>query len=342
MAYGGIEGSMHFTVGPEYRYRVDMAPVLRRSVLAALPAMVLFGLREAAAGPVKIILGSASEGGGFVLYGGALVDALRSVDPSIEVHEQATRGTLDNVPMLERGELDLGFSSGEVVHELFAGVDRPVTRLKVVSVMYPTPGMFAVRADSRYRNIRDLEGRPVVWNSRGSGLAVQGRYIMEGLGLDPDGFFQPIYTDRLSDGPAMVLDERASALWGGGLRWPGFVTIANSSRGARFVVPTAEEADRILARHGFLRRFTVPAGLYPGQYEPIESVGSWSYVLARADLAEAVGYRLAVALRRIERGALAARQLAQSTAKNTLAALPSLNALHPGVARYYREIGLIP
>ncbi len=308
-------------------------------MLASLPGLIL--LRDAAAAPLKVSVGTASEGGAFVLYGGALVDALKSVEPSLELREHTTRGTLDNVPMLERGELDIGFAFGEVVHELFSAVAGPTTKLSVISVMYPTPGMFAVRADSRYRSVTDLQGRPVVWNARGSGLAVQGRYVMDGMGLDVDTYFDSIYTERLTDGPAMVVDGTASALWGGGLRWPGFVTIANNPNGVRFVVPTAEETDRILAKHNFLRRFTVPAGLYAGQSEPIHSVGSWSFILARPDLDEAVGYRLAMGLHRAERGALSPRQLGQSTAKNTLAAVPSLDVLHPGVRRFYKEQGLI-
>lgn len=308
-------------------------------MLASLPGLIL--LRDAAAAPTKVSVGTASEGGAFVLYGGALVDALKSVEPSLDMREHTTRGTLDNVPMLERGELDIGFAFGEVVHELFTGAAGTTTKLTVISVMYPTPGMFAVRADSRFRSITDLQGRPVVWNARGSGLAVQGRYVMDGMGLDVDTFFESIYTERLTEGPAMVVDGTASALWGGGLRWPGFVTIANNPNGVRFVVPTAEETDRILAKYGFLRRFTVPAGLYTGQSEPIRSVGSWSFILARPDLDESVGYRLAAGLHRAERGALSPRQLGQSTAKNTLAAVPSPDVLHPGVRRFYKEQGLI-
>lgn len=317
-----------------------MISISRRALLASMPGVAWTG-RDAAGNPARVRLGTGAEGAAFVLCGAALVDGLKSVGTGLEIIERQTRGTLQNVPLLEKGEIDIGFVFGEVAHELFAGIGRPPTRMSVISVMYSTAGMFAVRADSRFYGISDLKGRPVVWNSRGSGLAIQGRYIMDGLGLDAEKDFEPIYTERLVDGPVMVLDGRASALWGAGLRWPGFVTIASSARGARFVVPTPEEADRILAKHGFLRRVMVPAGLYPGQSEAIVSVGSWSFVLARPDLDEAIGYRLAVAMHRIERGSLSARQLGQSTARNTLSALPSLNALHPGVARYYREQGLI-
>ena len=88
--------------------------------------------------------------------------------------------------------------------------------------------------------------------------------------------------------------------------------------------------------------FAVPAGRYPGQSETLQTVGSWSYVLARPDLDEAVGYDLAAALHKAERiGNMFGGQLAESTAQNTLKALPRKDALHPGVERYFREIGLM-
>jgi TRAP transporter TAXI family solute receptor len=318
-----------------------MASVFRRMVLAALTG---FAVRptDAMAGGAKLRIGTGAEGAAFLLYGTALVDGLKSTGFGLDIVAKTTRGTLENVPLLEKGEIDIGFVLGEVTHELFSGIGRPRTDMKVVSVMYPTAGMFAVRADSRYRSIDDLRGRPVVWNSRGSGLAVQGRYLMDGLGLDAEKDFEPIYTERLAEGPQLVLDGRASALWGGGLRWPGFVTIAGSARGARFVVPDAEESARIIAKHGFLRRLTGPAGTYPGQYDPIESVGSWSFILARADLDDAVGYRLATSLLRIERASISPRQLGGSTVKNTLAAVSDTGVIQPGVLRYWREQGLAP
>ena len=81
-----------------------------------------------------------------------------------------------------------------------------------------------------------------------------------------------------------------------------------------------------------------PADAYPGQTAPITSVGSWSFVLARPGLDAAVASRLAKALHQAE--ANAAPQLADTTARNTLMAIPGLSLLHPGVLDYYRQAGL--
>ena len=86
--------------------------------------------------------------------------------------------------------------------------------------MYSTAGMFVVRGDSTARTINDLDGKPVAFGAKGSGLTILSRYVLDGLGLDQTRDFQAIYLDSAGDGPAMVLDGRAAALWGGGIGWP--------------------------------------------------------------------------------------------------------------------------
>jgi TRAP transporter TAXI family solute receptor len=165
--------------------------------------------------------------------------------------------------------------------------------------------------------------------------------VLDGLGLDRDRDFTPILLDAAGDGPRLVLEGKAAALWGGGVGWPGFTAVANSPVGARFIVPDAAGITRILAKHPSLQRLTVPATSFPGQSQPILSVGSWSFILTRPTLPEDVAYRLARALHRGE-AALGQRlaQARETTAANTAKATTSA-LLHPGVARYLREIGLL-
>ena len=310
----------------------------RRSFLAGLT--VAGTTTAAVAQQSGLKFGTGGEGGGFVVYASGFVDAVKWANPKIGVRPLATRGSVENVPLLEAGTVDIGLVFGEMAQELFNPKGGTPTQLKVITAAYSSPGMFVVRADSRYRTIKELVGRPVVWNGRGSGLALQGRYVMEGLGLDPEKDFEAIYTEQLVDGPDLILEGRASALWGAGNRWPGFVKIANDARGARFITPNDEQVTRIVDKYPFMRRITIPAARYPGQSDSLLTVGSWTYVLARPNLDEALGYDLAAALHKAERmGNMFG--VAESTAQNTLKALPRQDALHPGVERYFREAGLI-
>ena len=66
----------------------------------------------------------------------------------------------------------------------------------------------------------------MAFGARGSGLVILARYVLDGLDLDRDRDFQAIFLDQAGDGPKMVLDGRAAALWGGGTGWPGFAAVA--------------------------------------------------------------------------------------------------------------------
>jgi TRAP transporter TAXI family solute receptor len=290
---------------------------------------------------VKVVLGTATPGGGFPLYGGVVTEVINALDPSLQVEARNTKGSTENIPLLEAGELDIALVQGEPAVDALLGLSRPRTDLKIIAAMYATPGMFVVRADSPYRRIRDLVAKPVAFGARGSGLVILSRYVLDGMGLDQDKDFQALYLDRAGDGPAMVDDGRAAALWGAGIGWPGFTAVAGSAAGARFIVPEADEIAGILKKYVFLKPLTVPAGSFKGQDAALASVGSWSFILARPTLEDDVAYRLAGALHRGE--AMLAEKFVQAretTAANTVASAPSLDLVHPGVLRHLREIGL--
>jgi TRAP transporter TAXI family solute receptor len=287
-----------------------------------------------------ISLGTATPGGGFPLYGNAYAEVMNAADPSLAIEPRNTKGSNENIPLMEKGQLDIALVAGEPAYEAFMGIGRSATPLKILTAMYSSPGMFVVRADSPYKTIRDLVGQPVAFGAKGSGLPILSRYVLDGIALKQDEDFKSIYLDRAGDGPAMVQDGRAAALWGAGIGWPGFAAVASAPGGARFIAPDASEIARIRAKHTFLKPLTVPAGSYPGQTAAINSVGSWSFVLTRADLPDDVAYRLARTLHGVE--AAFCRKLAQAcetTAANTVAAAPKQELIHPGVMKYLREIG---
>src|SRR5476651_665093 len=282
-----------------------------------------------------ISLGTATPGGGFPLYGGAFAEVMNAADPTMSIEPRNTKGSNENIPLLEAGSLDIALVAGEPSYEAFMGIGRPCTSLKILTAMYSSPGLFVVRADSPYKTIRDLVGKPVAFGAKGSGLPILSRYMLDGLGLKQDEDFQSIYLDRAGDGPAMVLDGRAAALWGAGIGWPGFTAMAESPGGARFIAPDGSEIARIRAKHTFLKPLTVPAGSYPNQATAIDALGSWSFILTRENLPDDVAYRLAKSLHGAE-STLCKKlpQACETTAANTVAAAPNVELIHPGVMKY--------
>src|ERR1700738_1901727 len=136
---------------------------------------------------------------------------MNAADSTLSVEPRNTKGSTENIPLLEAGQLDLGLVTGEPSYEALMGIGRPRTNLKILTAMYSSPGMFVVRADSPYKRIRDLVGQRIAFGARGSGLPILSRYVLDGLGLKQDEDFQSIYLDRAGDGPAMGQDGRAAA-----------------------------------------------------------------------------------------------------------------------------------
>jgi TRAP transporter TAXI family solute receptor len=290
----------------------------------------------------RISWATATKGGGFQLFGEHVAEVINATDGRLEVEAIATKGSRHNLTLLEAREVDVGQVEGNAARIALDGVGRPAADLKVLSVMYPNPGMFVVRGDSKYESIEDLKGQPVAFGTKASGLRILVRDILDGVGLQPDRDFQQIILDKAADGPKLVVEGEAEALWGAGIGWPGFVTVADGPAGGRFIPPSREQIQEILKKHPHLQRMSVPAGTYTGQKAEIHSVGLWSLLLVRPDLDDESAYRLA---RAIHRGhdALIGRlpQGRYTQAANTVKYV-SAERLHPGAAKYYEEIGLLP
>ena len=294
----------------------------------------------------RLIFGTATPGGGFPAYGWPYAEVLNAADATLGIEPIHTKGSTENVLALEQGKMDLGLVTGEVTYEAIKGLNGPAAKnLRIINATYSQAGMFIVPANSPYKTIADLKGKPIVWGAATSGFIVLARYVMDGMGLDFQKDFEPHLLKSAGDGPPMVLDGRAAAMWGGGVGWPPFAEIAEftkGSGGARFIGPSDDEIARIMAKHSFLKAASMPANSYAGQGAPVKSVGSWPFVLARASLPDDVAYKLARALHQSE-GAFGKRleQAAESTLANTLAAAPSRDLIHPGVLQYMREAGLL-
>jgi len=293
-----------------------------------------------AAAQTKVTLATATPGGGFPFFGDNAAAVINETDKSLLVQTMNTKGSTENIGLLNGRKVDIALVAGEPAYEAFQAIGQTKTTALVIQAIYSNPGMFVVRGDSPAKTLRDLVGKPIAWGTRASGLTLLGRYVTDGLGLDREKDFQAHYLEKAGDGPVMVADGRVAALWGGGIGWPGFTAVMKA--GGRFIGLTADEVAKVTAKHNFLKPITVPAGSYEGQKEAVNSVGSWSYILARSDLPDDVAYRLAKALHQ-GHGALVKRlaQGRETTPQSTAMAAPSPSQIHPGVQKYLREIGVL-
>src|ERR1700712_6105284 len=82
-----------------------------------------------------ISLGTATPGGGFPLYGNAFAEVMNAADASLVIEPRNTKGSNENIPLLEAGGLDIALVAGEPSYEAFMGIGRPATRLKILTAI---------------------------------------------------------------------------------------------------------------------------------------------------------------------------------------------------------------
>ena len=316
--------------------------MLRRTFVFGTVGMAWSAHARGAEPETRLALATATQGGSFPAFGQALAETVHAVDPGLTLALVPSKGSMENLALLKAGTVDLALVQGEYAYDALNAQAASGPGLTVVAPVNASPGLFVVPTGSPIRRVADLRGRTVVLGTHASGLTVMGRSVLRGSGIDPDRDIAPILLDRAGDGALMVLDGRAAALWGAGTGWPGFRILADAPEGARFFGPDPEAVARILAQHPSLRRLTVPAGAFKGQTAPIDTVGSWSFVLARAGVDAAAITRL---VRAMDRGstALARRYPSGADAhpRNLATAAPPA-WLHPASAAYLRETGALP
>ena len=103
----------------------------KQSWLVAAAALSLAGAGLAQEGdktisePISrttIVLGTATPGGGFPLYGNAFAEVMNAADATLAIEPRNTKGSNENIPLLEQDKLDIGLVAGEPAYEAFPGL----------------------------------------------------------------------------------------------------------------------------------------------------------------------------------------------------------------------------
>src|SRR5438445_12905823 len=132
MGLPSLWGSPHFQVA-----RGCASIARRRARVSAMPTTP----GGSADRKIVMVLGTATPGGGFPVYGAAVADTIHETEPALAIEQRNTKGSTENVPFLEAGQLDIALGQCEVAHEAFNGIGRPPANLKIIAAMYSTPGM---------------------------------------------------------------------------------------------------------------------------------------------------------------------------------------------------------
>jgi uncharacterized protein len=301
-------------------------------------------------------IGTASTGGSFFEIGGVVASAISSpVDgsacgpgggcgvPGLVAVAQATQGSMENLRLINKKQLESGFAQADLSAMAYRGVgafaeDGPMSRLRAIASLFPETLHVVVRVDSSIRSISGLAGKVVAVGEAGSGTAVNARVLLAAAGFDEAGVI------RKNLRPSQAAEEIKAGtvdalIIAGSYPVPAIEELAAATP-IRLVPITGDVAAKLKQQFSFYTMATIPAGSYRNVDTDTPSVGFYALWATDADVNEALIYDITRAL--WSEGAVKlfaatgpiGREIKLANALKGVS-LP----LHPGAERFYREQG---
>lgn len=273
-----------------------------------------------------------------VALGGVIGKSL----PDAKTSVQATKASVENLNLLEAGRGEIAFTLGDSLTDAWngnadAGFKAPLKKLRGVAAIYPNYIQIVARADSGIRSLADLKGKKISVGAPKSGTELNARVILGAAGLSYKDFSRVEYLPFGESVELMKNRQLDATLQSAGLGVSSLRDLASSV--PIVVVPIPEEIIKKANNPAYLPGI-VPAHTYEGQTEAVPTAIVPNFLVTRADLSDDIVYAMTKALWTHLPELVAAHAAAKAIVlEHALAGMPV--PLHPGAARYYKEVGLL-
>jgi TRAP transporter TAXI family solute receptor len=262
-----------------------------------------------------------------------LTDKVPGTRPSV----QATKGSVENLNLIQGGKGEIAFTLGDslaaaVAGSADAGFKAPLDNVQTLGAIYPNYVQIVASQESGIKTLADLKGKRLSVGAPKSGTELNARAILAAAGMSYDDLGKVEYLDFAQSVELMKNRQIDATLQSAGL---GVASIRDLATSVPVVVVAVPEDIAQKMGQPFFSA-TIPADTYEGQAEDVATVAVPNFLVTRADLSEDLVYKITQAIYEN----LPELQAAHAAAKGiTLdkAAKGSPAPLHPGAQKYFTE-----
>jgi TRAP transporter TAXI family solute receptor len=207
-----------------------------------------------------------------------------ATEHGLRMHATPTRGSLANALLVGNGDAEFGFVQNDVAEALYRGAEAELDRalgLRAVLSLWPVALQLITLEGSDVRALRDLAGRPIAIGALGSGAHFTTRRlaVLSGIPMERWPVAEQLSLERgiesLEKGnvDALLLTEPV----------PMRAVQALATRRAIRLVPIEPSViEAFTEKHASYRRYVIPARTYPGQTEPVTTLGLTAMLVTTA------------------------------------------------------------
>ena len=324
---------------------------MKKNLTALLVGAALaVSVSTASADNKDYVLNTASTGGTYHPVGTAIstlskIKLLPKQKFSLTAVNSAGSGA--NVQAMSAGTADFAILQGLYGSYAATGTG-PVTakqeNMRSVSMLWQNVEQFVVANEyAKTGTMADMlavKGMSVGMGKQNSGTLGSNKVLLSGLGLDIETDFKLMHAGY---GPTADAMANGQAIAAGIPSGPptGAITKLMAANQGKFTIldVTAEQAEKMNSGRNLWTPYTIAAGTYPGQEKDINTIAQPNFLAVNANVDEEHVYLLTKTIYENLPFLQAIHKATKAMdVKKAMAGLPV--ALHPGAARYYKEVGL--
>lgn len=260
------------------------------------------------------------------------------------VRVQASNGGVQNLNLLKSGDAQVSFAVSSITYEALHGQrgfsGRAYEGVRVLAGLYYNPNQVVARGASGVSALEDFKGKRFAPGAAGGTTEVESRVHFTAAGLSYPGDIKAQFVG-FTESIDLMRNRQMDGAWIMAGTPTAAVTEMCATAGGRLVGMSPELIKKVQGEYPWYVEYTIPANTYDNQPEPVLTTAVKMLLLTDASMPDDVVYDLTRTfwenLPELGRAHAVMKSVTVDMAVSDLAGIP----LHPGAARYYREIGLI-
>lgn len=252
-------------------------------------------------------------------------------------------GGIDNLNQAYDGDAQIGIANANLVYQAQEGLSvfegYANDNLRIFAGLYMNPNQLVVTKASGIETLEDLAGKKISVGPAGSTTIEEAQLHLGAVGLSLDDVrAEYMGTSESADA---ISNKQLEGLWVMAGTPNAAVTQIMTTTDAKLVEIPAQTVEALRAEYPWYAQAVIPAGTYAGQETDVATSAVKLTLFITADVEEETVYQMTKVFwenwETLTQTHAALRKADPREACSDIAGVE----IHPGAARYYREIGIL-
>lgn len=293
-----------------------------------------------------ITIGTGGVTGVYYPAGGAICKFVNRnrKEHNIRCSVESTGGSAYNINTMRAGELDFGVAQSDQQFYAYKGLNQyakqgPYTELNSVFSLHAEALTIVARKDANIRSFKDLKGKRVNVGNPGSGQRSTMDVVMNAYNWDKSVFSLTSELKANEQSQALCDNKIDAFVFFAGFP-NGSIKEATTTCDAVLVEVNDATIDKLIADNPYYSKVTIPGGTYTGTPQDTVTFGARATIVTTAGMSEQIVYEVTKAVFENFNTFKRLHPSFASLTKKDMATAALSAPLHPGAAKYYKEVGL--